>query len=247
MYEEIEDPEDVKKDIAKSKIKYDSKGNLVDVRHQADIEGYQAWQAGNRQLNREMLEYNQMKEHYKGREQDMPYKTLGAFRKARRSNNLSPAFKKWRYRRVDENTYNRWVNVQNFRNCPKTLEELQQIKYNKPNEWEVLKRERTTIEKINGKNWTDSFRGKAIDTYYHFREKSIEFTDHGVAKYLQRKVDEKEVLSINDKQFNYMQSDGKYIKFYNGLCVVYTSDQVEIVSFVYRENPRSDWNEIVHK
>ena len=84
-YEEIEDPEDVKKDIAKSKIKYDSKGNLVDVRHQADIKGYQAWQAGNRQLNREMHEYEQMQAYYESKGLEAPYKTLGAFRGARRA------------------------------------------------------------------------------------------------------------------------------------------------------------------
>lgn len=48
---------------------------------------------------------------------------------------------------MDTNTLERWVKVKDFRNCLKTLEELQQIKYNKPNEWEVLKREHTTIEK----------------------------------------------------------------------------------------------------
>ena len=85
LYEEIEDPEDVKKDIAKSKIKYDSKGNLVDVRHQADIEGYQAWQAGNRQLNREMHEFEQMQAYYESKKLEAPYKTLGAFRRARRA------------------------------------------------------------------------------------------------------------------------------------------------------------------
>ena len=84
-YEEIEDPEDVKKDIAKSKIKYDSKGNLVDVRYQKDIEAYQSWQAGNRQLNREMHEYEQMQAYYENKGLEAPYKTLGAFRRSRRS------------------------------------------------------------------------------------------------------------------------------------------------------------------
>ena len=84
-YEEIEDPEDVKKDIAKSKIKYDSKGNLVDVRYQKDIEAYQSWQAGNRQLNREMHEYEQMQAYYENKGEEAPYKTLGAFRRARRA------------------------------------------------------------------------------------------------------------------------------------------------------------------
>lgn len=246
-FEEMEAPEDVEKAIKQSKIKYDKQGNLVDVRYQKDINAYAAWQAGNRQLNNELREFKAMQAHYKGRESEMPYKTLGSFRKARRRNELSPAFQAWQYRKMDANTIDRWSKVKDFRNCPKILEELQEIKYNKPDEWEVLKRERATIEKINGKNWTDSFHEKAIDTYYHFREKGVEFTDHGVAKYLQRKVDETEALSIANKKFNYVQPDGKFIKFYNGLCVVYSSNQIEIVSFVYRENPRGDWNEITHE
>lgn len=84
-FEEAESPEDVEKAIKNSKIKYDGKGNLVDVRYQKDIEAYQAWQAGNRQLNREMLEFEQMQAYYKGREDEMPYKTLASFRRARRA------------------------------------------------------------------------------------------------------------------------------------------------------------------
>ena len=85
FYEEMEDPEDVEKAIAKSKIKYDSKGNLVDVRYQKDIEAYQSWQAGNRQLNREMHEFEQMHAYYESKGLDAPYKTLAAFRRARRA------------------------------------------------------------------------------------------------------------------------------------------------------------------
>ena len=74
----MEAPADVEKAIKDSKIKYDKQGNLVDVRTQKDIEAYQAWQSGNRQLNRETLEYEKMKTYYAGREDEMPYKTLGS-------------------------------------------------------------------------------------------------------------------------------------------------------------------------
>lgn len=82
---ELEDPADVQKAIKNSQIKYDSKGNLVDVRYQADIKGYAAWQAGNRQLNRELLEYERMQEHYAKKKQPAPYTTLAGFRRARRA------------------------------------------------------------------------------------------------------------------------------------------------------------------
>lgn len=84
-FEELEDPADVEKAIRKSKIKYDSKGQLIDVRFQKDIKAYQAWQAGNRQLNAEYLEFERMRQHYAGREDEMPYKTLAGFRRARRA------------------------------------------------------------------------------------------------------------------------------------------------------------------
>ena len=121
---------------------------------------------------------------------------------------------------------------------------MQQIKYNKPNEWEVLKRERTTIEKINGKNWTDSFHKKAIDTYYHFRGKSIEFTDHGVARYLSRMTEE-QFWEIHNKPFNYKQEDGKLVKYYGNTAIIYMADTKEVVSIINdRKNARSDWSEI---
>ena len=130
-YEYLEDPKDVERMIKASKIKYDHQGNLVDVRFQKDIEAYAAWQVGNRQLNREMLEYGRMREYYKGREEEMPYKSLGTFRTARRSNNLSPAFKKWKYRNADKNQYERWKEIIGEEEMPKTLDDFQEIKYNK--------------------------------------------------------------------------------------------------------------------
>ena len=39
---------------------------------------------------------------------------------------------------MDQNTLERWEKIKAFRNCPKILEDLQEIKYNKSNEWEVL-------------------------------------------------------------------------------------------------------------
>ena len=56
-----------KRHIAKSKIKYDSKGDLIDVRYQKDIKAYAEWQAGNRQLNAENKEFAQMQAYYKSK------------------------------------------------------------------------------------------------------------------------------------------------------------------------------------
>ena len=219
----------------------------MDVRFQKDIELYQAWQAGNRQLNREYLEYEQMRKYYAGREEDMPYKSLGAFRREARKprEKQSAIMRAWRNHKRDENTLVRWKNIKNFRYCPKTLEKLQKIKYNKDKElWEQLKREKKTIIDINGKQWSASFRERAVDTYYQFRESRIELTDHGVARFLQRKISFDFVVETNLKPFNYSQLDGKKIKFYDEIAIIYTSDEKEIVSFVERRNVKDDWDEI---
>lgn len=84
-FEEMEAPEDVERMAKQSRIKYDKQGNLVDVRSQADIRSYQAWQAGNRQRNAELREYERMKAYYAGKGVDAPYSTLAAFRRARRA------------------------------------------------------------------------------------------------------------------------------------------------------------------
>ncbi len=247
-FPEIEAPEDVEKAIKDSRIRYNADGSLKDVRYQRDIEAYAAWQAGNRQLNAELLEYRKMQAHYKGRG-DIPYKSLASFRRARRANELSPAYKAWRNRKKDENTLNRWKEVKNFRNSPKTVEDLQKIKYNKNTEaWERLKRERTTIAKIDDKPWTDTFKEKAINAYYDFREKGIEFTDHGIARFLQRGFSLEEIVGIDKKPFNFEQDDGKKIKYYSSIAVVYTSDEKEIVSVIKNvKRAKGEWHETINE
>ena len=107
-----------------------------------------------------------------------------------------------------------------------------------------MKRERKTIADINEKKWTDSFRGKAIDTYYHFREKGIEFTDHGVTRYMAR-MEEGEFITIHEKPFNYMQADGRLVKFYDNKAIIYNAETKEIVScYVDQKRIKDDWSEI---
>ena len=96
-FAEAEDPADVERMIKQSRIKYDKNGKLADVRTQRDIELYQMWQAGNRQRNTELLEYNKMRAYYEAKKIDPPYATIGAFRRARRaqSENYRESRKEW--------------------------------------------------------------------------------------------------------------------------------------------------------
>lgn len=149
---------------------------------------------------------------------------------------------------MDKNTFDRWTKINNFRNCPKTVEDLQEIKYNKDTtKWDLLKRERKTISDINAKNWTESFHQKAIDAYYHFRKKDIEFTDHGVARFLSR-MTEDEFLEIHNKPFNYVQADGRWVKYYTEKAIIYLSDTKEVVTcYIKQKKAKGDWDEIKNK
>ena len=140
-YEEMEAPEDVEKAIKRSKIKYDKKGELVDVRYQRDIKAYQEWQAGNRQLNRELHEFEQMQAYYESKGLEAPYKSLASFRRARRSNNLSPTFKAWRYRNRDAAQYERWKKELGAENIPKSLDSFQKIKYTNSKQYQLMQQE----------------------------------------------------------------------------------------------------------
>lgn len=141
-FEEMESLEDVKEAIKNSKIKYDRKGNLVDVRYQRDIEGYAEWQAGNRQLNRELLEYNRMKEYYG---ESSPYKTLGAFRREVRTpyEKQSPAMRAWKRHYSDAKQYESWKDVVGAENMPKTLAKFQEMKYNRNTQEQYARLEKT--------------------------------------------------------------------------------------------------------
>ena len=133
----------MEKAIKNSVIQYDSKGNLVDVRSQSAIELYKRWQAGNRQRNDEFNEYERMKAHYEAQGQEPPYKTLAAFRRARRANELSPAFKAWRYQNRDAAQYEQLKTALGEENVPKDVDSFQAMEYNKNTEkYQELLRDR---------------------------------------------------------------------------------------------------------
>ena len=109
----MESDEDIQKAIAKSKIKYDSKGDLIDVRYQKDIKAYAEWQAGNRQLNAENKEFAQMQAYYKAKGETPPYTTLAGFKRARRAKAQSYKDNKKVWSAMEETATNSLTNWKN--------------------------------------------------------------------------------------------------------------------------------------
>ena len=49
-------------------------------------------------------------------------------------------------------------------------------------------------------------------------------------------------MEILRRKYNYRQSDGKLIRFYENIAVVSAADTGEIVSIIVRNAPRKDWD-----
>lgn len=105
---------------------------------------YNRNQALQRQWIKESREFHEAKALYGD---DMPYQTLGGFRRASRSG--SPQYEMVHKRNVDNNQFNRWKGVVGEENMPKTLAEFQDLKYNKSVEFEKLHRQVTTQRIVN--------------------------------------------------------------------------------------------------
>ena len=94
-----------------------------------------------RQWNAEIVEYERMKAYYAEQGQEPPYKSLGAFRREVRKphEKQSPAMQSWKRHYGDQQQYERWKDVVGVKNMPKTLAKFQEMKYNRQEEFALLK------------------------------------------------------------------------------------------------------------
>ncbi len=122
-----------------------------------------------------------MKEYYAGRESEMPYKTLGAFRTARRRDELSPAFKAWRYRERDEVQYEELKSLLGASFPVKSIDEFRKIKYNVSRKQyrEILKqRNKAVLEQEKAREPKDFVLAKTVsdaEMYMQRRAKSVSY------------------------------------------------------------------------
>ncbi len=200
-----------------------------------------------RQWNNEINRFAEYKELCAERGEKPAYKNLGSFRRAYRSKEGSLAYAKSHYAKRDARELEGIRKVLGAERTPQSLAKLQSLKYNEnSSKYALLQREKKTISDIKGKNWNPSFEEKAINTYYEFRENDIELTDHGVARLLSRFEDKKDKIKdiCNNKPFNYLQVDGKRIKYYECVAVVYAKETDEIVSFIRKSTPKGEWKNV---
>ena len=236
---ELMDEKELAAEIDRSKI-----SPQADARSQKERDAYAEWQAEHRQRYSEQQYFNQAKQTLGSA---MPYKDIGAFRRSYRSKEGSFAHQRSHNLIRDYQIYTEYKQVlKDDPDFPKTLAKFQKIKYNKDVVlYQKLKREKSTVSSINQKGWSESFTRKAVSTYYEFKAKNIEFTDHGVARFLQRGFDKEMIIEIcKNYPFNYIQNDGKKIKFYKGTAIVYSTQNDEVVSIVRRDKPKKEWENV---
>lgn len=134
-------------------------------------------------------------------------------------------------------------------NAPKSLAEFRQIKYTGGERWRQLVENQRLFEKIDRTGtYSPEYKGKMKETYQYFLNNGFEFREHALNRVLGQKsgagkfsFTQEQLLSVLLRPANYSQSDGKLLRFYDGIAAVSAKDTGEIVSVVIRNTPRKDW------
>ncbi len=158
------------------------------------------------------------------------------------------AERKQRNKKIDNEQFQRYRKILG-KDAPETLDSFQTMKYTDSEKWNAKKREFATISKIMEKeSYSEEYRSKMRSTYYRFKDKGYEFTDHSLNRYLGQKTGrgkkaftEDELLKVLDSSVNYLEEGGRTVKFYNGIAAIQNEQTEEVVSIVVRNKPKKGW------
>lgn len=158
------------------------------------------------------------------------------------------AERKQRNKKADNEQFQRYRKILG-KDAPETLDSFQTMKYTDSEKWNAKKREFATISKIMEKeSYSEEYRSKMRSTYYRFKDKGYEFTDHSLNRYLGQKTGrgkkaftEDELLKVLDSSVNYLEEGGRTVKFYNGIAAIQNEQTEEVVSIVVRNKPKKGW------
>ena len=168
-----------------------------------------------RQWNAEIVEYQRMKLYYKELGQAPPYKSLGAFRREVRKprEKQSPAIKAWKRHVPDKQQYERWKGIVGERYMPKTVDEFQQIKYNRDRQQELEKLRQIQVQEIDYKvaETGGAHSGKLEDYQKNFSivalEKTVKNLDEKIALHIS-KINNPEQHYPDWSKRNLLQQEG---------------------------------------
>lgn len=145
----------------------------------------------------------------------------------------------------DLKQYERYKTVLGKRNMPKKFADFREMKYNNSEGYGQIKRGYRTIREIDKKEWSDLFKGKTKAVYFEFLQYNQEFSSHALSRFVQRSdITVEQAAEILREKANYQQVDGRKIWFNEGHTFIKNTSGTEVVTYVYRKNPKKDWKEL---
>ena len=150
----------------------------------------------------------------------------------------------------DSNQYSRYKSI--IGESVGSLADFRQMKYNKPEEFDILKKKVETYSDINKKAWSDEFKQKSKDAYDRFAHEGIYMSSHALSR-LPRlnqpglpEVTEKELIEFIHGKPRFTEGENKWIYFDAELQLVAVKNKStgDIVSVVRRKNPKEVWKDV---
>lgn len=209
---------------------------------------YNRNQALQRQWIKESREFHEAKALYGD---DMPYQTLGGFRRASRSG--SPQYEAIHKRNIDNNQFNRWKGVIGEENMPKTLAEFQDLKYNKGVEFEKLH----AFKDYRQDNPTKTTTRQEFERVYQIQKvankgvvnvppekvdvESLSFDDEHINKQRKHSVKKEEAISfIENAKASITVWGGRFERYYSTKGVVYVDKEKMSIRTAYKSSEFTD-------
>ncbi len=201
---------------------------------------YLRGQQQKRQWNAELVEYRKMKESLGA---NMPYKTLGAFRRAVRRKELPIPLLEYRKYGADQLLFEAIQRTEGIRSLPKTVSEYQKLKYDKKKrvKYDSLRREYEMMRVISKKEWDSEYKERLRAMYYALTGGGVIINKVGLLKYLLDNSDSESVINANSKPANYISKDGKSIRFYNKIALFYLTNSNKILNASSKTYPNNKW------
>lgn len=133
-----------------------------------------------------------------------------------------------------------------------TLDGFRQMKYNKPEEFILLKKKVDTYSEIDKKEWSAEFKQKSKEAYDRFAKENIYLSVHALSR-LPRlsipglpEVSEDEFVRFINGTPRYTEGENRLIYFdaERQLASAKNKETGDIVTIVRRKKPKGDWKDV---
>ena len=150
----------------------------------------------------------------------------------------------------DSKQYTRYKNI--VGDSVGSLANFRQMKYNKPEKFEILQKKVDTYADINKKDWSSEFKQKSKEAYDRFEKEGIYMSSHALSR-LPRlnkpglpEVTEEELIEFIHGIPQFTEGENKLIYFDadRQLVAVKNKNTDFIVSVVRRKNPKEVWEDV---